>query len=45
MKIYIRLYIRAAMLFFFRCHGYGSRRHLVSSAARWSLCGTLSLSL
>jgi hypothetical protein len=33
------------MLFFFRCHGCGSRRHLVSGAVRWSLCGTLSLSL
>jgi hypothetical protein len=24
-------------LFFFRCHGYGSRRHLVSGTARTSL--------
>jgi hypothetical protein len=32
--MYIRLYIRAAMLFVFRCHGYGSRRHLVSGVAR-----------
>jgi hypothetical protein len=23
--------------FFFRCHGYGSRRHLVSGTARMSL--------